>query len=194
MKIRFLLLSLAATALLCSCGTMNYYSSDAFDDGIYYRPDRSVARVTVVKETAPTQPQKSVLAEAESDLDIFALAEGETYEQRLTKFSDTTTYSIYLEYNGWYDPWYNPWWGSWHSWYSPYRPGYYGWHMGMYSPWCYDPWYYDSWYYSGWFSPWYYNPWLYAGWYDPFFYGPHIMGPGHHGHHPGSGPGEHRPG
>ena len=40
MKKSLIFLSMCSAALLSSCGTSSYYASSAFEDGIYYRPDK----------------------------------------------------------------------------------------------------------------------------------------------------------
>ena len=202
---RKLLYCLALTVMalsMSSCGVYytTSYSTSPRVDGIYYRPT-TASRIAVVESTVPQYNETPVEAYFETDPETgrIYLAEGISYEELLRKF-DSPTYTVNINYGGWYDPWYNPWWGSWryrsrYHYYSPYYSGYW------YSSW-YDPWYYDSYcwsrgyYYGGWYStyswydPWYWgSPYCYHYYHHPYHYhhhhhyGHHHNDPGHYGGH-----------
>ncbi|MCF0178591.1 MAG: hypothetical protein HUJ90_08190 [Bacteroidales bacterium] len=140
MKNNFFILLVLCTIGLSSCGASSY-SSNVYDDAVYYRPNR-VREIAIQKER---------------DEELYKLRKGETYAERLRKFDDSNqslTINLYTV-----DPWYNPWWGCGYGWYSPWRWNYIG--MGWASSWIWvDHWIYDPW------DPW--GPWPYGpGWYHP---------------------------
>ncbi len=194
-----LVISAMAAFMAVSCGTSAYFSNNSFENGIYYTPAKPSA-AQVAKERAElaelqNETKKTIskyyLVKTESSEDnvseqnatIIPLADGETYEERLTKF-DSPQYTVNLNIT--YDPWYDwyafPYYG-WSYWSRPYWCRYgFSWnywhhwhHFGWYDPW-YDPWYgpWDPWYgpYYSWYNPWF-DPWYgpYYGWYNPWHHG-----------------------
>lgn len=189
-KIQGILFSTAALLGAVSCGTASYTSS-GYANSIYMtaetatpaqkeqdavRLDNLQARTTeTIKQYSSTTAAQIETAAA------IPLSEGETYEERLTKF-DSPQYVVNIEVD--YTPWYDWRYGYYHyyGWYDPFwGPGY---HWGWYDPWYgpywgwRDPWYGWGGYWGGWYDPWYgwggywggwYNPWYppYPGWYYP---------------------------
>ncbi len=157
MKNSNLFLLVASLFAMVSCGTVThtaFYGPSQLRNGIYYSSEYAGAQ-TIVQE----QMEEPV-----------ALAEGETYESRLTKF-DSPVYNVNIIID---DPY--TWWG--YSWYHPY---YYSWYRDY--MWNY-PWY-SSWYAgSYWNRYWFDIHWGHRYWYG---YYPHY-GPIHHPvYHPAPG-------
>lgn len=163
---RPILVALLALTFTSSCGINNYYSSSEYDDGIYYRADRS-SRVRMVSDKVRNrelEPTKEYLAEDEEG-NLYVVSEylnGETYESRLRKF-DSPTYSFSINFGVWGNPWYNPWWGNWIYPFGPcYASTYWCWRWGYWDPW-FDPvwgWPYTPGYYP--FRPYPYYHYAYA--------------------------------
>lgn len=215
MKNFSLYLILLSSLILTSCGTSaSYTSNTGIEDGIYYSPDYASLKASASAEEAYiaeltsetkaariySQPAdtirlgetKSVNLPLEPEKTYVVLLDGETYEERLSKFDDDSdlTFSINFEYGfgaGYY--------GGWNPYYRWHGPSYYwGWHGAWHTPWhypYYDPWY-NPWYgpsYAwGWYDPWYYpyyDPWYYP-WYGPMY------PPVYPGFYPGPGGVHHR--
>lgn len=209
-----LLLAMAASLLLCACGTTAGlgHSSDGqkYPDGIYGNTPSFRSRT----ETAVAHEESDALIEKTKGSTIYLFGDKKDTvfipkEMAATiSFDNTLGTTVTIAENDWrYDsPWswgigYNSWyWNSWayspwhYGWHSPWRYSWHNpWHYSWYDPWYFGGWY-DPWYYGGWYDPWYYG---YAGWYGGF-YGPHYCGwyggwdpfwPGYHpGHHPGHHP------
>ena len=164
MKNSNLFLLVAALFAFVSCGTANLtaqWGASQYRNGIYY----STAAVSNVQappvqqyvEYAQAQPEQAAPAPV-------ALAEGESYEERLRKF-DSPVYVVNVEYVDLY-PWWtldfawcNHSWGWYHSWYA--RPYWYDFH-----------WYNHHWYDHYWYG---------HHWYHDYWYGHHHWYP-HYGH------------
>ena len=153
MKNSNLFLLVAALFALVSCGTVShtaFYSTGQLRNSIYYSANHGPAHVVVQEQMeAPV-----------------ALAEGESYESRLTKF-DSPVYNVNIIVE---DPY--PWWG--YRWHNPYYSPSWRWGYNWYSPW------YSSWYDA------YYWDWH---WYHPYWYYPHYRPVHHPVYHPGPGAG-----
>ncbi len=173
MKNSNLFLLVAALFAFVSCGTANLtaqWGASQYRNGIYYSTTAAsnvqAAPVQQYVEYAQAQPEQVVPASV-------ALAEGESYEERLRKF-DSPVYVVNVEYVDLY-----PWWTldfawsshSWrwyHSWYA--RPYWYDYH-----------WYNHHWYDHYWYGHhWYHDHWYGHHWYP--HYG-HIHYPSHHRPH-----------
>ncbi|MBO5919401.1 MAG: hypothetical protein J6Q34_02795 [Bacteroidales bacterium] len=174
MKNSNLFLLVAALFAFVSCGTANLtaqWGASQYRNGIYYSTTAAsnvqAAPVQQYVEYAQAQPEQVVPASV-------ALAEGESYEERLRKF-DSPVYVVNVEYVDLY-----PWWTldfawsshSWrwyHSWYA--RPYWYDYH-----------WYNHHWYDHYWYGHhWYHDYWHgHHHWYP--HYG-HIHYPSHHRPH-----------
>lgn len=210
MKNFSLYLILLSSLTLISCGTSaSYTANTGIEDGIYYNPDyaslkasASAEQAYIAELTSETKAAKiysqpadtirlgetrNVELPLEPEKTYVVLLDGETYQERLSKFDDDSdlTFSINFEYGfgaGYY--------GGWNPYYRWHGPSYYwGWHTAWYDPWYYpyyDPWYrpwYGPRYAWGWYDPWhypYYDPWYYP-WYG------HIYPPVYPGFYPGPG-------
>lgn len=186
MKKSLIFLSICSAALLSSCGTSSYYASSAFEDGIYYRPDKEsrqqlaedrqemqdliektrqeAARFSDTIMLASINGTNSITSAATANAVPVNINMDNWYEYNLLGYD---TYCSYWDWRYWdmFGPWgrYSSW-ADWYNWYSPWFPG------------IYDPWYpsygwtwsfaWNSW---GWYGPWWGGYW--GGWYDPW-YGP----------------------
>lgn len=186
MKKSLIFLSMCSAALLSSCGTSSYYASSAFEDGIYYRPDKETRQeleadrqevqglIEKTRQEAARFSDTIMLASINGTNSITSTAAATAtpvninvdnwYEYNLLGYD---TYCSYWDWKYWdmFGPWgrYSSW-ADWYNWYSPWFPG------------IYDPWYpsygwtwsfaWNSW---GWYGPWWGGYW--GGWYDPW-YGP----------------------
>ena len=186
MKKSLIFLSICSAALLSSCGTSSYYASSAFEDGIYYRPDKE-SRQQLAEDRQEMQDLiEKTRQEAARFSDTIMLA-GINGTNSITSAAAATAVPLNINVDNWYEynllgydtycsywDWrywdmFGPWgryssWADWYNWYSPWFPG------------IYDPWYpsygwtwsfaWNSW---GWYGPWWGGYW--GGWYDPW-YGP----------------------
>lgn len=164
MKNSNLFLLVAALFAFVSCGTANLtaqWGASQYRNGIYYSTTASsnvqAAPVQQYVEYAQAQPEQVVPASV-------ALAEGESYEERLRKF-DSPVYVVNVEYVDLY-----PWWTldfAWssHSW---------RWHHSWYA----RPYWYDYHWYN---HHWYDHYWYGHHWYHDYWYGHHHWYP-HYGH------------
>ena len=186
MKKSLIFLSMCSAALLSSCGTSSYYAYSAFEDGIYYRPDKETRQeleadrqevqglIEKTRQEAARFSDTIMLASINGTNSITSTAAATAtpvninvdnwYEYNLLGYD---TYCSYWDWKYWdmFGPWgrYSSW-ADWYNWYSPWFPG------------IYDPWYpsygwtwsfaWNSW---GWYGPWWGGYW--GGWYDPW-YGP----------------------
>ena len=186
MKKSLIFLSMCSAALLSSCGTSSHYAYSAFEDGIYYRPDKETRQeleadrqevqglIEKTRQEAARFSDTIMLASINGTNSITSTAAATAtpvninvdnwYEYNLLGYD---TYCSYWDWKYWdmFGPWgrYSSW-ADWYNWYSPWFPG------------IYDPWYpsygwtwsfaWNSW---GWYGPWWGGYW--GGWYDPW-YGP----------------------
>ena len=186
MKKSLIFLSMCSAALLSSCGTSSHYAYSAFEDGIYYRPDKETRQeleadrqevqglIEKTRQEAARFSDTIMLASINGTNSITSAAAATAapvninvdnwYEYNLLGYD---TYCSYWDWKYWdmFGPWgrYSSW-ADWYNWYSPWFPG------------IYDPWYpsygwtwsfaWNSW---GWYGPWWGGYW--GGWYDPW-YGP----------------------
>ncbi len=164
MKNSNLFLLVAALFAFVSCGTANLtaqWGASQYRNGIYY----STAAVSNVQappvqqyvEYAQAQPEQAAPAPV-------ALAEGESYEERLRKF-DSPVYVVNVEYVDLY-----PWWTLDFAWYNHS----WGWHNSWYA----RPYWYDFHWYN---HHWYDHYWYGHHWYHDYWYGHHHWYP-HYGH------------
>lgn len=196
-KMKAVYLSAFAAIAATSCGTATF-ATYGYENSIYTFTEDDRAsdqagninleslRKSSMQTIDELRTESQVIASRSQEQEFIPLAEGETFEERLTKF-DNPEYSINISvsaypygcpawigfgyhspgyWSRWYGSWYDPWYGGWYDpWYNP-------WYGGWYDPW-YNPWYggwYNPWYgpwYGGWYNPWY-DPW-YGGWHDPWY-------------------------
>ena len=200
MKKSLIFLSICSAALLSSCGTSSYYASSAFEDGIYYRPDKEsrqqlaedrqemqdliektrqeAARFSDTIMLASINGTNSITSAATANAVPVNINVDNWYEYNLLGYD---TYCSYWDWRYWdmFGPWgrYSSW-ADWYNWYSPWFPG------------IYDPWYpsygwrwsfaWNSW---GWYGPWWGGYWggWYAPWYGPWGYPVASSQPTYHG-------------
>ena len=173
MKKSLIFLSMCSAALLSSCGTSSYYASSAFEDGIYYRPDKETRQeleadrqevqglIEKTRQEAARFSDTIMLASINGTNSITSTAAATAtpvninvdnwYEYNLLGYD---TYCSYWDWKYWdmFGPWgrYSSW-ADWYNWYSPWFPG------------IYDPWYPSY----GWTWSFAWNSW---GWYGPWGY------------------------
>ena len=174
MKKSLIFLSICSAALLSSCGTSSYYASSAFEDGIYYRPDKEsrqqlaedrqemqdliektrqeAARFSDTIMLASINGTNSITSAATANAVPVNINMDNWYEYNLLGYD---TYCSYWDWRYWdiFGPWgrYSSW-ADWYNWYSPWFPG------------IYDPWYPSY----GWTWSFAWNSW---GWYGPWWGG-----------------------
>jgi hypothetical protein len=164
MKNSNLFLLVAALFAFVSCGTANLtaqWGASQYRNGIYYSTTASsnvqAAPVQQYVEYAQAQPEQVVPASV-------ALAEGESYEERLRKF-DSPVYVVNVEYVDLY-----PWWTLDFAWSSHSWRWYHSWYARPY-------WYDYHWYNHHWYDHYWYG----HHWYHDYWYGHHHWYP-HYGH------------
>ena len=174
MKNSNLFLLVAALFAFVSCGTANLtaqWGASQYRNGIYYSATAvsnvQAAPVQQYVEYAQTQPEQVVPA-------AVALAEGESYEERLRKF-DSPVYVVNVEY---VDPY--PWWTLDFAWSSHSWRWYHSWYARPY-------WYDYHWYNHHWYDHyWYGHHWYHDHWYGHHHWYPHyghVHYPSHHRPH-----------
>jgi hypothetical protein len=164
MKNSNLFLLVAALFAFVSCGTANLtaqWGASQYRNGIYYSTTAAsnvqAAPVPQYVEYAQAQPEQVVPASV-------ALAEGESYEERLRKF-DSPVYVVNVEYVDLY-----PWWTLDFAWSSHSWRWYHSWYARPY-------WYDYHWYNHHWYDHYWYG----HHWYHDYWYGHHHWYP-HYGH------------
>ena len=164
MKNSNLFLLVAALFAFVSCGTANLtaqWGASQYRNGIYYSTTAAsnvqAAPVQQYVEYAQAQPEQVVPASV-------ALAEGESYEERLRKF-DSPVYVVNVEYVDLY-----PWWTLDFAWSSHSWRWYHSWYARPY-------WYDYHWYNHHWYDHYWYG----HHWYHDYWYGHHHWYP-HYGH------------
>lgn len=194
MKNNILLVSLACSLILFSCGTLTRTAQNTqpgFVNSIYFTPDQAeeLAYNQSKAELAQMQNETTSFLNGRKqtiyvgDTNVVDIAynpnltysivdDDESYEARLRKF-DSPVYTVNIEMDNHYSYiWHNPWFRHGYGWYDPWYA------TSWYSPyhgWC-NPWHYGHSF--GWYDPWYTTSWYspYYGWYDPWHYS-HVWYP-----------------